>query len=112
MQRVGTTGAGEPDVLVIEDAPTPQPLAGEVLIAVQAAGINRPDIQQRKGLYPPPKSASPVLGLEVAGVVAALGEGATGLAVGERVCALVNGGGYAQFCNRAGGAMPALARRL
>ena len=98
MRRVGVTGAGEADVLVIEDAPTPTPRAGEVLIAVMAAGINRPDIQQRRGLYPPPRDASPVLGLEVAGEVAALGEGVDGLAVGDRVCALANGGGYAQFC--------------
>ena len=98
MQRIGMTGAGEADVLVVEDAPTPQPRPGEVLIAVEAAGINRPDIQQRKGLYPPPKDASPVLGLEVAGRVAALGENVQGMAVGDRVCALVNGGGYAQYC--------------
>ncbi len=98
MRRVGVTGAGEADVLVVEDAPVPVARAGEVLIAVQAAGINRPDIQQRKGLYPPPKDASPVLGLEVAGTVAALGEGVVAFAVGDKVCALVNGGGYAQFC--------------
>ncbi len=98
MLSVGVTGAGEADVLLIEEAPTPQPRAGEVLIAVQAAGINRPDIQQRRGLYPPPRDADPGLGLEVAGMVAALGKGVAGFAVGDPVCALVNGGGYAQFC--------------
>ena len=98
MRRVGTTGAGEADVLLIEDAPTPEPRPGEVLVAVMAAGINRPDIQQRRGLYPPPRDASPVLGLEVAGEVVALGEGVGSLALGDRVCALANGGGYAQYC--------------
>jgi NADPH2:quinone reductase len=98
MQRVGMNGAGAPDVMVIEEAPVPQPGPGQILIRVQAAGINRPDILQRKGAYPPPKDASPVLGLEVAGVVAALGEGVEGWREGDRVCALVNGGGYAQFC--------------
>jgi NADPH2:quinone reductase len=113
MRRVGVTGAGAADVLVIEEAPTPRPRPGEVLIAVQAAGINRPDIQQRRGLYPPPADASPVLGLEVAGEVVALGEGVggedvgadggggegvAGPAVGDRVCALANGGGYAEYC--------------
>ena len=98
MQRVGMNGAGAPDVMVIEEAQVPQPGPGQILIRVQAAGINRPDILQRKGAYPPPKDASPVLGLEVAGVVAALGEGVEGWKEGDRVCALVNGGGYAQFC--------------
>ena len=96
MKRIGTTGAGEPDVMVIEDAALPAPKPGEVLIRVQAAGVNRPDIQQRKGLYPPPKDASPILGLEVAGTVAALGEGVQHWREGDRVCALVNGGGYAE----------------
>ena len=98
MKRIGMTGTGEPDVMRIETAPTPSPGPGEMLIRVQAAGINRPDIQQRKGLYPPPKDASPVLGLEVAGEVASAGDGVTGFAVGTRVCALVNGGGYAEYC--------------
>jgi NADPH2:quinone reductase len=98
MQRIGMTAPGEPGVMVVETAPTPSPGAGEILIRVQAAGINRPDIQQRKGLYPPPKDASPVLGLEVAGDIASLGAGVTGFRVGDRVCALVNGGGYAEYC--------------
>ena len=75
----------------------PQPGAGEVLIKVEAAGINRPDVLQRQGLYPPPKGASDLLGLEVAGTVAALGPGAARFKFGDKVCALVNGGGYAGF---------------
>jgi NADPH2:quinone reductase len=92
------TGPGGPEVMVVEQAPTPRPASGQILIQVQAAGINRPDLLQRQGMYPPPKDASPVLGLEVAGVVAALGDGVEGWRAGDRVCALVNGGGYAQFC--------------
>ncbi len=98
MQQVAVTAPGEPDVMVLQDAPTPEPGPGDILIRVQAAGVNRPDIQQRKGLYPPPKTASPILGLEVAGVVVARGAGVTGFAIGDSVCALVNGGGYAQYC--------------
>jgi NADPH2:quinone reductase len=98
MRRIGMVGAGAPDCMRIEVAEVPRTGPGEVLIRVAAAGVNRPDIQQRKGLYPPPPGASPVLGLEVAGEVAALGEGAQGWVVGDRVCALVNGGGYADYC--------------
>ena len=65
---------------------------------MRAAGVNRPDVAQRRGLYPPPADASPVLGLEVAGEIAAVGDGADGLALGENICALVNGGGYAEYC--------------
>jgi NADPH2:quinone reductase len=76
------------------------PVAGadEVLIQVAAAGVNRPDVAQRKGMYPPPPGASEIPGLEVAGTVAAIGAGVTSLAVGDQVCALVTGGGYAEFC--------------
>jgi NADPH2:quinone reductase len=88
---------GGPEVLVPATGPLPQPAAEEVLIRVLAAGVNRPDVQQRKGAYPPPKGASPVIGLEVAGEVVALGAGATRFRVGDRVCALANGGGYAEF---------------
>ena len=78
----------------------PKPVAGpgEVLIAVAAAGVNRPDVMQRKGMYPPPPGASDIPGLEVAGTVVAIGEGVALLAVGDQVCALVTGGGYAEFC--------------
>jgi putative PIG3 family NAD(P)H quinone oxidoreductase len=97
MRFVGVTGPGGPEVLEIRTMPTPVPRAHEVLIKVQAAGINRPDILQRQGKYDPPPGASPVLGLEVAGTVAAMGKEAT-LNVGDAVCALVPGGGYAEYC--------------
>jgi putative PIG3 family NAD(P)H quinone oxidoreductase len=98
MRQITVTTPGDPDVMALQDAPMPVAGPGEILIRVQAAGVNRPDVQQRKGLYPPPKTASPILGLEVAGVVEALGEGASGFALGAQVCALVNGGGYAEYC--------------
>lgn len=98
MRVILADGAGAPDVLRLGMAPLPQLSRGEVLIRVEAAGVNRPDIAQREGKYPPPADASPTLGLEVAGTVAALGEGTTGWAVGDRVCALANGGGYAEYC--------------
>jgi NADPH:quinone reductase len=88
---------GGPEVLRLATAPVPTPRAGEVLVRVQATGVNRPDIVQRMGLYPPPPDASKLLGLEVAGEVVQLGEGAL-LAVGDRVCGLANGGGYAEYC--------------
>lgn len=89
---------GGPEVMVPATGPVPRPAAGEVLVRVMAAGVNRPDVQQRKGLYPPPPGASPVLGLEIAGEVVALGDGVSRFAIGDRVCALVNGGGYAEYC--------------
>jgi NADPH2:quinone reductase len=89
---------GGPEVLAKATGPVPVPGAGEILIRVLAAGVNRPDVEQRKGNYPPPQGASPELGLEVAGEVAALGQGVARFAVGDRVCALVNGGGYAEYC--------------
>ena len=88
---------GGPEVLMPATRPVPEPGPGEVLIEVAAAGINRPDVLQRQGLYPPPKGASDLLGLEVAGKVVALGEGASRYQPGDLVCALVNGGGYAEF---------------
>ena len=89
---------GGPEVLVAEERPLPIPGAGEILVRVEAAGVNRPDVAQRLGHYPPPPGASDLPGLEVAGEVAALGEGASRYAVGDKVCALAPGGGYAQFC--------------
>jgi len=89
---------GPPEVLKLVQRPTPQPQVGEVLIEVAAAGINRPDCFQRAGFYPAPPGASDLPGLEVAGRVVALGEGASGVAVGDEVCALVPGGGYADYC--------------
>ena len=97
MTVIEAAGSGGPEVLTIATRPVPTPGAGEVLIAVKAAGINRPDVLQRQGLYPPPKGASDLLGLEVAGTIVARGEGATRFKVGDAVCALVNGGGYAAF---------------
>ena len=96
MRVVEITQPGPPDVLKIAERPDPIPAAGEVLIDVAAAGVNRPDVLQRLGKYPPPPGASDIPGLEVAGSVAALGDGVTGFAIGDRVCALVAGGGYAE----------------
>src|SRR3546814_20782252 len=76
----------------------PQPGEGEVLIKVAAAGVNRPDCLQRQGSYPPPKGASDIPGLEIAGEVVALGDGVTEPKLGDKVCALVTGGGYAEYC--------------
>ncbi len=89
---------GGPDVLVPASRPLPAPAAGEVLIKVAAAGVNRPDAMQRAGLYPPPPGAPDTPGLEAAGEVVALGEGAERWRVGDRVTALVAGGGYAEYC--------------
>jgi NADPH:quinone reductase len=98
MTVIEMRGIGAPEMLVRADRPVPEPGNGEILIAVKAAGVNRPDVLQRQGLYPPPKGASDLLGMEVAGTVAAVGEGATRFKLGDEVCALTNGGGYAQFC--------------
>jgi NADPH:quinone reductase len=89
---------GGPEVLRAAERPDPVPGAGEILIRVEAAGVNRPDVMQRAGKYPPPPGASDIPGLEVAGTVAALGPGVSGWSVGDRVCALVTGGGYATLC--------------
>lgn len=89
---------GGPEVLRPVDRPDPVPGDGEVLINVAAAGVNRPDVMQRKGLYPPPDGASDLPGLEVAGVIVALGAGVTDWRLADRVCALVSGGGYATRC--------------
>jgi NADPH2:quinone reductase len=98
MRYVAMREAGPPDVLTLADGPLPALKAGEVLIEVAFAGVNRPDCLQRAGAYPPPPDASPIVGLEVAGRIAALGEGATSWRVGDEVCALTPGGGYAQYC--------------
>lgn len=98
MTAIEITRFGGPEVLVPGTRPTPRPQPGEVLIQVAAAGVNRPDMLQRAGGYAPPPGASDIPGLEVAGTVAALGEGVTGWQVGDPACALVAGGGYAEFC--------------
>lgn len=97
MRQIRFSGSGGPEVIAIETAPVPGPGPGQVLIEVAAAGVNRPDIMQRQGLYPPPKGATEIPGLEVSGRIAALGEGVETLSVGEEVCALVISGGYAEF---------------
>lgn len=89
---------GEPDVLVPAERPTPRAAAGEVLIEVAAAGVNRPDVMQRRGRYPPPPGASDIPGLEVSGSVVEIGPGVTDWRLGDAVCALVSGGGYAEYC--------------
>jgi putative PIG3 family NAD(P)H quinone oxidoreductase len=89
---------GGPEVLEAVDMPTPRPGPREVLIQVAAAGVNRPDLMQREGKYPPPPGASDIPGLEVAGAIAACGSGAVRWREGDRVCALVSGGGYAEYC--------------
>ena len=101
MQAVEIREPGAPEVLRLAERPQPQPGAGEVLIRVAASGVNRPDVMQRKGLYPPPPGASDLPGLEVAGEVVggdAAAMAQAGLKAGDRVCALVAGGGYAQYC--------------
>jgi len=97
MRFIDVPTPGGPEAMRVAEMQVPAPGPGEVLIRVQAAGVNRPDVQQRKGAYPPPPGASPVLGLEAAGEVAALGDGATGFELGAKVTALCNGGAYAEY---------------
>ncbi|MFO1389927.1 NAD(P)H-quinone oxidoreductase [Cellvibrio sp.] len=97
MRIVNMTNAGAADVLYLSDVETPKASPHEVLIRVHAAGINRPDILQRQGAYPPPADASPILGLEVAGEIVSVGEDVKNWKSGDKVCALVNGGGYAEY---------------
>jgi putative PIG3 family NAD(P)H quinone oxidoreductase len=98
MRAVAISAPGGPDVLQAAERPLPQPAAGEVLIKVAAAGVNGPDLMQRKGLYPPPAGASDLPGLEVSGEVVAKGAGTGRWSVGDKVTALTNGGGYAEYC--------------
>mgnify|MGYP006397933827 CR=1 FL=1 len=98
MTAIGYDDPGGPEVLVPQTIDTPKPGAGEVLIRVSHAGVNRPDCVQRQGNYPPPPGAPKTPGLEVSGTIAALGEGVDTLAEGDSVCALVAGGGYAEYC--------------
>ena len=98
MAAVGFDAPGGPDVLKIERMAVPRPGPGEVLIKVAFAGVNRPDVIQRQGFYPPPPGASPIPGLEISGTVAALGQGVVTPIPGQNVCALVSGGGYAEYC--------------
>jgi NADPH2:quinone reductase len=98
MTAIGIKASGGPEVLVPEERPVPTPGEGELLIRVRAAGVNRPDVMQRKGLYPPPPGAPDIPGLEIAGEVAALGPAIKRWKEGDRVMALVVGGGYAEYC--------------
>ncbi|MBF8301255.1 MAG: NAD(P)H-quinone oxidoreductase, partial [Acidobacteria bacterium] len=98
MRCIEIASHGGPEVLTPAEREDPAPGAGDLLIRVAAAGVNRPDVMQRRGRYPPPPGASDIPGLEVAGTVAALGAGVQGWRVGDRVCALVAGGGYATLC--------------
>ncbi len=103
MRHIAILEPGPPEVLVPAEGPLPVTGAGEVLIEVAFAGVNRPDCLQRSGAYPPPPDASPIVGLEVSGRIAALGEGVSGWKIGDAVCALTPGGGYAQFCTTPAG---------
>src|SRR5215472_11106339 len=98
MTAIAIRAPGGPEMLVPEQRPVPQPGPGEILVKVAAAGVNRPDVMQRLGLYPPPKGTTDIPGLEIAGSVAACGEGVTRWKAGDPVTALVVGGGYAQYC--------------
>lgn len=97
MRAVMADGKGGPEVLKVVQIPVPRPAEGEILVKVEAAGVNRPDVAQREGRYPPPPGAPTTLGLEIAGTVAAVGPGVSRFAIGEPVMALVPGGGYADF---------------
>src|SRR5215469_8689790 len=98
MTAIAIRAPGGPDTLVAEERPVPAPGEQEVLVEVEAAGVNRPDVMQRMGLYPPPPGATDIPGLEIAGEVVARGAGATRWKDGDRVVALVVGGGYAEYC--------------
>ncbi len=98
MTAIAISAPGGPDVLVPEKRPVPQPGDGEVLVKVAAAGVNRPDVMQRQGHYPPPKGAVDIPGLELAGEVVALGGNTKRWKVGDKLTALVTGGGYAEYC--------------
>ena len=107
MRYAAAREPGPPEVLAVATTDTPRPRAGEVLIRVAYAGVNRPDCLQRAGAYPPPPDASPIIGLEVAGEIAAVGDGVDRWHVGNRVCALTPGGGYAELLHHTRGILPA-----
>ncbi|MGP2409961.1 NAD(P)H-quinone oxidoreductase [Yersinia enterocolitica] len=98
MVAIEITQSGGPEVLVAVQRPTPMPAAGEILVKVSAAGVNRPDVMQRRGQYAPPPGASDIPGLEVAGEVVAIAADVSRFKIGDRVCGLIAGGGYAQYC--------------
>jgi NADPH:quinone reductase len=98
MTAIGISRPGGPEVLQAVERPIPEPAAGEVLVRVEAAGVNRPDIMQRLGKYPPPPGASDIPGLEIAGTIVGVAPGVSRWQAGDRICALVAGGGYAEYC--------------
>lgn len=98
MQCIEISRPGDPEVLQLASRETPRPEAGEILVKVAAAGVNRPDLLQREGKYPPPPGASDIPGLELAGEVVALGDGVSHITLGDKICALVTGGAYAEYC--------------
>lgn len=107
MTIVGYESPGGPEVLQPSTGPVPEPASDEVLIKVAFAGVNRPDVVQRQGNYPPPPGASPIPGLEVSGTIVAVGGDVTDFTLGQNVCALVSGGGYAEYCiAKAGHCLP------
>lgn len=103
MRAIDPASPGGPEVLVVVERPVPVPGAGEVLIRVAAAGVNRPDVMQRMGFYPPPPGAPTILGLEVSGTIVATGADVPGELIGQQVCALLSGGGYAEYVAVAAG---------
>jgi NADPH:quinone reductase len=98
MNAIEITAPGGPEMLALCKRKVPKPAAGEVLVRVTAAGVNRPDVIQRKGLYPPPPGASDIPGLEISGEVVGIGGGVSSDLMGQKICALVSGGGYAEYC--------------
>jgi len=98
MRYVDLPTFGAPEAMKIASGPLPVPGEGQILVKTEAVGVNRPDVAQRQGTYPAPKGASPILGLELAGEVAAIGPGVSGYTVGDKVCGLANGGAYAEYC--------------
>src|ERR1700678_1739511 len=98
MTAIGIRSPGGPEMLVPQERPVPRPGEGEILVKVAAAGVNRPDVAQRKGQYPPPPGVTDIPGLEIAGAVAACGTGVKRWSPGDQISALVSGGGYAPYC--------------
>ncbi len=98
MRFVDLPSFGAPEVMRIGVGPLPVPGEGQILVRTEAVGVNRPDVAQRQGTYPPPRDASPILGLEAAGEVVAIGPGVSDFSIGDKVCGLANGGAYAEYC--------------
>ena len=98
MKQINIKHPGDSDVLFIEEVEIPQPKENELLVKVAYAGVNRPDIMQRQGLYPMPAGVTPIMGLELSGEVVAVGRQVTQFKIGDKVCALTDGGAYAQYC--------------